>query len=27
VKKMCDETRARIRILEGPLGITDRIVS
>ncbi|KAJ6856174.1 LOW QUALITY PROTEIN: RNA-binding KH domain-containing protein PEPPER-like [Populus alba x Populus x berolinensis] len=26
VKKMCDETRARIRILEGPLGITDRIV-
>ena len=27
VKKMCDETRARIRILEGPLGISDRIVS
>ncbi|KAJ6434711.1 hypothetical protein OIU84_000030 [Salix udensis] len=26
VKKMCDETRARIRILEGPLGISDRIV-
>ncbi|KAJ6406045.1 hypothetical protein OIU84_009717, partial [Salix udensis] len=25
VKKMCDETRARIRILEGPLGISDRI--
>ncbi|KAL6580631.1 hypothetical protein OROMI_008655 [Orobanche minor] len=23
---MCDETRARIRILEGPLGIPDRIV-
>ena len=27
VRKMCDETRARIRILEGPLGISDRIVS
>jgi poly(rC)-binding protein 2/3/4 len=27
VKKMCDETRARIRIPEGPLGISDRIVS
>lgn len=27
VKKMCDETRARIRILEGPPGISDRIVS
>ena len=27
VKKMCDETLARIRILEGPLGISDRIVS
>ncbi|EOY29158.1 hypothetical protein QUC31_020921 [Theobroma cacao] len=26
VKKMCDETRARIRILEGPLGTPDRIV-
>ncbi|KAJ6915434.1 LOW QUALITY PROTEIN: hypothetical protein NC651_017434 [Populus alba x Populus x berolinensis] len=26
VKKMCDETRARIRILEGPPGISDRIV-
>ncbi|XP_061965771.1 RNA-binding KH domain-containing protein PEPPER-like [Populus nigra] len=26
VKKMCDETLARIRILEGPLGISDRIV-
>ncbi|KAF9660603.1 hypothetical protein SADUNF_SadunfUnG0006300 [Salix dunnii] len=26
VKKMCDETRARIRILEGPLGISDRIL-
>ncbi|WCJ30535.1 RNA-binding KH domain-containing protein [Euphorbia peplus] len=26
IKKMCDETRARIRILEGPLGIPDRIV-
>lgn len=27
IKKMCDETRARIRILEGPLGIPDRVVS
>ncbi|XP_065850787.1 RNA-binding KH domain-containing protein PEPPER [Euphorbia lathyris] len=26
IKKMCDETHARIRILEGPLGIPDRIV-
>ncbi|OAY53513.1 RNA-binding KH domain-containing protein PEPPER [Manihot esculenta] len=26
IKKMCDETRARIRILEGPLGIPDRVV-
>ncbi|XP_037495262.1 RNA-binding KH domain-containing protein PEPPER isoform X2 [Jatropha curcas] len=26
IKKMCEETRARIRILEGPLGIPDRIV-
>ena len=26
VKKICDETRARIRILEGPLGTPDRIV-
>ncbi|XP_022729228.1 RNA-binding KH domain-containing protein PEPPER-like isoform X2 [Durio zibethinus] len=26
VKKMCNETRARIRILEGPLGTPDRIV-
>lgn len=27
VKKMCEESRARIRILEGPLGNADRIVS
>lgn len=26
IKKMCEETRARIRILEGPVGTTDRIV-
>ncbi|XWS70606.1 hypothetical protein CRYUN_Cryun03dG0060700 [Craigia yunnanensis] len=26
VRKICDETRARIRILEGPVGIPDRIV-
>lgn len=26
VKKMCEETRARIRILEGPIGTADRIV-
>ncbi|XP_031124854.1 RNA-binding KH domain-containing protein PEPPER-like [Ipomoea triloba] len=26
VKKMCEESRARIRILEGPLGNADRIV-
>lgn len=26
VKKMCDETGARIRILEGPLATPDRIV-
>ncbi|MCD7459754.1 hypothetical protein HAX54_041864 [Datura stramonium] len=26
VKKMCEETRARIRVLEGPLGNADRIV-
>ncbi|KAK4364861.1 hypothetical protein RND71_016219 [Anisodus tanguticus] len=26
VKKMCEETRARIRVLEGPLGNSDRIV-
>ncbi|CAK9170856.1 unnamed protein product, partial [Ilex paraguariensis] len=25
VKKMCEETHARIRILEGPLGTADRI--
>lgn len=27
IKKMCDETRARIRILEGPPSTSDRIVS
>lgn len=27
VKKMCEETRARIRILEGAIGTIDRIVS
>lgn len=27
VKKMCEETRARIRILEGAIGTADRIVS
>lgn len=27
VKKMCEETRARVRILEGPIGTSDRIVS
>uniref|UniRef100_A0A1D1ZHI2 Poly(RC)-binding protein 3 n=1 Tax=Anthurium amnicola TaxID=1678845 RepID=A0A1D1ZHI2_9ARAE len=26
VKKMCEETRARVRILEGPIGTADRIV-
>ncbi|CAA6669780.1 unnamed protein product [Spirodela intermedia] len=26
VKKMCEETRARVRILEGPIGTSDRIV-
>lgn len=26
IKKMCEETRARIRILEGPIGTSDRIV-
>ncbi|XP_021744093.1 RNA-binding KH domain-containing protein PEPPER-like [Chenopodium quinoa] len=26
VKKMCDETRARIRILEAPVGTADRVV-
>uniref|UniRef100_A0A5B7AEL0 Putative RNA-binding KH domain-containing protein PEPPER-like n=1 Tax=Davidia involucrata TaxID=16924 RepID=A0A5B7AEL0_DAVIN len=26
VKKMCEDTRARIRILEGPIGTADRIV-
>ncbi|CAN4128258.1 unnamed protein product [Withania somnifera] len=26
VKRMCEETRARIRVLEGPLGNADRIV-
>ena len=27
IKKMCEETRARIRVLEGAVGTTDRIVS
>ena len=27
IKKMCEESRARIRILEGALGTSDRIVS
>lgn len=27
IKKMCDETRARIRILEAPVGTPDRVVS
>ncbi|KAL6955964.1 hypothetical protein U1Q18_045228 [Sarracenia purpurea var. burkii] len=27
IKKMCEETRARIRILDGPVGSPDRIVS
>lgn len=27
IKKMCDETGARIRILEGPVGSPDRVVS
>lgn len=27
IKKMCEETRARIRVLEGAAGTTDRIVS
>ncbi|XP_072957170.1 RNA-binding KH domain-containing protein PEPPER [Typha angustifolia] len=26
IKKLCEETRARIRILDGPIGTTDRIV-
>lgn len=26
IKKVCEETRARIRILEGPIGTSDRIV-
>lgn len=26
VKKMCDETKARIRVLEAPVGIPDRVV-
>lgn len=27
IRKMCEETKARIRILEGPVGNPDRIVS
>ncbi|GMP36719.1 hypothetical protein CsSME_00008750 [Camellia sinensis var. sinensis] len=27
IKKMCEETRARIRVLDGPVGSPDRIVS
>lgn len=27
IKKMCEETRARIRVLDGAAGTTDRIVS
>lgn len=27
IKKMCEETRARIRVLDGAVGTTDRIVS
>ncbi|KAK9268978.1 hypothetical protein L1049_000745 [Liquidambar formosana] len=26
IKKMCEETRARIRVLDGPIGTSDRIV-
>ncbi|WOL09570.1 RNA-binding KH domain-containing protein PEPPER [Canna indica] len=26
IKKLCEETRARVRILEGPIGVNDRIV-
>lgn len=27
IKKLCEETKARVRILEGPIGVNDRIVS
>ncbi|GMP47384.1 hypothetical protein CsSME_00015143 [Camellia sinensis var. sinensis] len=27
IKKMCEETRARIRVLDGPVGSPDRVVS
>lgn len=27
IKKLCEETRARVRVLEGALGTSDRIVS
>lgn len=27
IKKLCEETKARVRILEGPIGVSDRIVS
>lgn len=27
VKKICEETRASVRVLDGPVGISDRIVS
>ncbi|URE30833.1 KH domain [Musa troglodytarum] len=26
IKKLCEETKARVRILEGPIGVSDRIV-
>ncbi|CAL9130310.1 unnamed protein product [Musa acuminata var. zebrina] len=26
IKKLCEETKARVRILEGPIGVNDRIV-
>ncbi|WOL10490.1 hypothetical protein Cni_G19247 [Canna indica] len=26
IKKLCEETRARVRILQGPIGVSDRIV-
>jgi polyribonucleotide nucleotidyltransferase len=27
IKKMCEETRARIRVLDGAVGTPDRVVS
>lgn len=27
IKKMCEETRARVRVLDAPLGTPDRVVS